>query len=132
MVTVQPISALFSLEVVKSLYFLNLKFQASSYILWMCNRVCVGPGRKPEDSFSRDAAPLLLQIKNPSTATFFTNRALCYLRLKQWELAIQDCRRALELDRRLVKGHYFMGLALTELNHNEEAIASLSKGTSQI
>ena len=71
----------------------------------------------------------MLQIKNPSTATFFTNRALCYLRLKQWELAIQDCRRALELDRRLVKGHYFMGLALTELNHNEEAISSLNKGT---
>lgn len=66
-------------------------------------------------------------VKNPSTATFFTNRALCYLRLKQWELAIQDCKRALELDRRLIKGHYFMGLALTETNHNEEAISSLSK-----
>lgn len=66
-------------------------------------------------------------IKNPGTATFFTNRALCYLRLKQWELSIQDCKRALELDRRLVKGHYFMGLALTELNHYEEAISSLNR-----
>ena len=71
---------------------------------------------------------IITQVKNPGTATFFTNRALCYLRLKTWELAIQDCRRALELDRRLIKGHYFMGLALTELNHYEEAISSLNRG----
>ena len=29
------------------LYFLNLKFQASSYLLWLYNPVYVGPGRKP-------------------------------------------------------------------------------------
>lgn len=66
-------------------------------------------------------------IKNPYTATYFTNRALCYLKLKQWESAILDCRRALELDKTLVKGHYFMGLALTEQNHHDEAIASLKR-----
>ncbi|KAK3586105.1 hypothetical protein CHS0354_033225 [Potamilus streckersoni] len=66
-------------------------------------------------------------VKNGSTATYFTNRALCYLRLKQWELAIQDCRRALELNRSLVKGHYFIGLALMELNMHDEAIASLKR-----
>ena len=31
----------------QSLYFLNPKFQAYSYLLWLCNPVCVGPGRKP-------------------------------------------------------------------------------------
>ena len=31
----------------QSLYFLNLKFQASSYPLWLHSAVCVGPGRKP-------------------------------------------------------------------------------------
>ncbi|KAH3861330.1 E3 ubiquitin-protein ligase CHIP-like [Dreissena polymorpha] len=66
-------------------------------------------------------------IKNPYSGTYFTNRALCYLKLKQWENAIQDCRRALELDKTLVKGHYFMGLALTEQSHHDEAIASLTR-----
>ncbi|XP_045213332.1 E3 ubiquitin-protein ligase CHIP-like [Mercenaria mercenaria] len=66
-------------------------------------------------------------IKNPYTATYFTNRALCYLKQKHWENAILDCRRALELDKTLVKGHYFMGLALNEQNHHDEAIASLKR-----
>ncbi len=47
--------------------------------------------------------------KNPTVATFFTNRALCYLKTKQWELACQDCKRALEIDSSSVKGHFFNG-----------------------
>ena len=70
----------------------------------------------------------IFQIKNPYTATYFTNRALCYLKLKQWESAIQDCRRSLDLDKTLVKGHYFMGLALSEQSHHDEAISSLKRG----
>ena len=30
-----------------SLYYLNLKFQASSHLMWLYSPVCVGPGRKP-------------------------------------------------------------------------------------
>ena len=37
----------FATRIVQSLYFLNLKFQASRHILWMYSPVCVGPGRKP-------------------------------------------------------------------------------------
>ena len=29
------------------LFYLNPKFQASSHLLWLYSRVCVGPGRKP-------------------------------------------------------------------------------------
>ncbi|XP_046583161.1 E3 ubiquitin-protein ligase CHIP-like [Haliotis rubra] len=65
--------------------------------------------------------------KNPGTATFFTNRALCYLKLRQWEFAVQDCQRALDLDRSLVKGHFFMGQAYVELGQYDEAIASLKR-----
>ncbi|XP_041362762.1 E3 ubiquitin-protein ligase CHIP-like [Gigantopelta aegis] len=65
--------------------------------------------------------------KNPGTATFFTNRALCYLKLRQWETAVQDCHRALEIERQLVKGHFFMGQALVEMGQYDEAIASLKK-----
>ena len=37
----------FATEIVRSLFFLNLKFNASSHLLWLYSLVCVGPGRKP-------------------------------------------------------------------------------------
>ncbi|CAI9723206.1 E3 ubiquitin-protein ligase CHIP-like [Octopus vulgaris] len=67
------------------------------------------------------------KIKSPNTPTFFTNRALCHLKLKQWEQAIQDCRHALDMDRSLVKGHFFLGQALVELGYYDESIASLKR-----
>lgn len=66
-------------------------------------------------------------IHNPGIATYYTNRALCYLKLKQWDLAGQDCRRALETNPNLIKGHFFLGQALLELQLYDEAIASLMK-----
>ncbi|XP_035695743.1 STIP1 homology and U box-containing protein 1-like [Branchiostoma floridae] len=68
-----------------------------------------------------------LAIKNQSVATYFTNRALCYLKLQQWELAAQDCRRALELDNRSVKGHFFLGQCLVEQDSHDEAIKSFQR-----
>ena len=47
-VTAQLISAfVFTTWIVRSLIYLNLKFQASSHLLWLYSPVCVGPGRKP-------------------------------------------------------------------------------------
>ncbi|KAK3089989.1 hypothetical protein FSP39_008263 [Pinctada imbricata] len=66
-------------------------------------------------------------IKSPNIPTYFTNRALCYLKMKNWDQAQQDCRRALDMDRSLVKGHFFMGQALIELGLHDEAIASLKR-----
>ena len=37
----------FATQIVQSLYFLDPKFQASSYILWFYSLVCVGPGWIP-------------------------------------------------------------------------------------
>ena len=46
--TAKLISAfVFALRIVQFLYYLNLKFQASSRLLWLYSPVCVGPGRKP-------------------------------------------------------------------------------------
>ena len=44
--------------IVQFLYFINLKFQASSHHLWLYSPVSVGPGRKPRDLFSHDEAQL--------------------------------------------------------------------------
>ena len=47
-VTAKLISAfVFATWIVQFLYCLNLKFQASSHLLWLYSPVCVGPGRKP-------------------------------------------------------------------------------------
>ena len=47
--TTQLISAfVFATQIVQSLYYLNLKFQASSHLLWLHSPICVGPGRKPQ------------------------------------------------------------------------------------
>ncbi|CAH1795619.1 unnamed protein product, partial [Owenia fusiformis] len=66
-------------------------------------------------------------MKSPNVPTFFTNRALCYLKLSQWELAASDCRRAIEMDKLLVKGHFFNGQSLLELGAYDEAISSLMR-----
>lgn len=66
-------------------------------------------------------------IKNPTNATYFTNRALCYLKLKKWDLSCQDCRRALDMDQNMVKGHFFLGQSLMELDLYDEAIKHLQR-----
>ncbi|OXU31096.1 E3 ubiquitin-protein ligase CHIP [Nasonia vitripennis] len=66
-------------------------------------------------------------IKNPNQALYFTNRALSYLKLKRWESSCQDCRRALDLDPCLVKGHFFLGLALQGMELYDEAIKHLQR-----
>ena len=71
-VTAKLISAfVFATQRVQSLFFLNPKFQASSHLLWLYSRVCVGPGRKPECWFTHDAAQTIFDDRlgaNPSTA----------------------------------------------------------------
>lgn len=71
---------------------------------------------------------IMHQLRNPNVATFFTNRALCYLKLGQWDLSCQDCRRALDMDPLLIKGHFFIGQALIELGHYDDAMKHLQRG----
>ena len=68
-----------------------------------------------------------MQIKNPQNATYFTNRALCYLKLKKWDLSCQDSKRALDMDKNLVKGHFFLGQCLMEMELYDEAIKHLQR-----
>ena len=56
-VTAKLISSfVFAIRIVQSLYYLNPKFQAPIYLLYLYSPVCVGPGRKPEDRFSHNEA----------------------------------------------------------------------------
>ena len=56
-VTTKLISAfVFATQIVQSLSFLNIKFQASSHFLRRHSLICVGPGRKSRRRFSDVAA----------------------------------------------------------------------------
>uniref|UniRef100_A0A915E155 E3 ubiquitin-protein ligase CHIP n=1 Tax=Ditylenchus dipsaci TaxID=166011 RepID=A0A915E155_9BILA len=66
-------------------------------------------------------------IKNSSDPSYFTNRALCYLNLKKWEMAADDCRKALELDKKNIKANYFLGKTCVYLGEYDEAIKVLTR-----
>lgn len=68
------------------------------------------------------------QTRNPLVAVYYTNRALCYLKMQQHEQALADCRRALELDGQSVKAHFFLGQCQLEMESYDEAIANLQRG----
>lgn len=64
-------------------------------------------------------------ISGLNDATLHTNRAVCYLKLGQWQEAIGDCQQAIQIDSSLVKGHFFMGQALVELKKFDDALVCL-------
>ncbi|XP_035037601.1 E3 ubiquitin-protein ligase CHIP-like [Hippoglossus stenolepis] len=64
---------------------------------------------------------------SPSVPAFYTNRALCYVKLQQYDKALSDCRHALELDSQSVKAHFFMGQCHLETESYDEAIGHLQK-----
>jgi len=66
-------------------------------------------------------------IKNPSSSTFYTNRALCYLKQKKWQQAITDCQHAIEIESKSVKGHFFLAQAYLEHQLYDEAIANFKQ-----
>ncbi|XP_032053310.1 E3 ubiquitin-protein ligase CHIP [Aythya fuligula] len=65
--------------------------------------------------------------RNPLVAVYYTNRALCYLKMQQHDKALADCKRALELDGQSVKAHFFLGQCQMEMESYDEAIANLQR-----
>ena len=70
----------------------------------------------------------ILQTKDPSVAAYYTNRALCYLRMQRWDLVCKDCSSAIERDASCLKAYYFMGVAMMERGNYDEAVNLLQKG----
>ncbi|XP_032982627.1 sperm-associated antigen 1 isoform X1 [Rhinolophus ferrumequinum] len=67
-----------------------------------------------------------LKINNKECA-IYTNRALCYLKLCQFEEAKQDCDLALQIDNRNVKACYRRALAHKGLKNYEKSLNDLNK-----
>lgn len=62
-------------------------------------------------------------------AIFYCNRALCFLKKKDYRAAETDCTSALALDSTYVKALHRRGLARKELNQLDEAAVDLQKAT---
>ncbi|XP_060052004.1 sperm-associated antigen 1 isoform X2 [Erinaceus europaeus] len=67
-----------------------------------------------------------LKINNKECA-IYTNRALCYLKLCQFEEAKQDCDQALQIDARNVKACYRRALAHKGLKNYQKSLNDLNK-----
>lgn len=90
------------------------------------SRAIVSVGFLIVDSYSQ--VIIFLQNCDPLDCVYFTNRALCYLKLQLWEQAAKDARRSLELDPNWIKGHFFLGSALLEMENYNDAIKYLQRG----
>ena len=58
-------------RIVQFLFYLNLKFQASSSFLCLYRSVCVGPVRKPHCWFSHEAAHLPVLVSDDRMCTTY-------------------------------------------------------------
>ncbi|PWA82151.1 zinc finger, RING/FYVE/PHD-type, acetyltransferase A, auxiliary subunit [Artemisia annua] len=63
----------------------------------------------------------------PKVVVYWTNRALCHRKRNDWVRVEEDCRKAVQLDRNSVKGHYMLGLALLHREKYAEGIQELQR-----
>jgi tetratricopeptide (TPR) repeat protein len=65
--------------------------------------------------------------QNGEKATYYVNRALCYIKLKQWDKVYQDARHSLDLDPNYIKAHAYLGQYYLEQQRYDEAIVSFKQ-----
>ena len=65
--------------------------------------------------------------QNGEKATYYVNRALCYIKLKQWDKVYQDVRHSLDLDPNYIKAHAYLGQYYIEQQRFDDAITSLKQ-----
>ncbi|KAI8128674.1 RNA polymerase II-associated protein 3 [Lucilia cuprina] len=58
----------------------------------------------------------------PDDAVYYSNRALCYLKLERYDECIDDCERAIDIDRLAVKAYYRRMMANESLGNNMDAL----------
>ncbi|XP_053723546.1 mitochondrial import receptor subunit TOM34 [Synchiropus splendidus] len=64
---------------------------------------------------------------NPAEVTTYTNRALCFLSVKQYKDAIRDCDAALKMDSSNVKALYRRAQAHSSLKDTDSCVADLKR-----
>lgn len=80
----------------------------------------------------RSALPLYSEAINlcPDTAAYYGNRAACYIMLNRFEDALEDVRKAVQLDPTFVRGYIRMakcGIAMGDLTTAEYALKKVQE-----
>jgi len=65
--------------------------------------------------------------RNPEDAKLFSNRAACYQKLAEFNLALKDCEECIRLEPDFVKGHIRKGYALYALKEFNRAQTAFQK-----
>jgi len=63
----------------------------------------------------------------PDNHTLYSNRCAAYMALSDWDSAIEDSNKVIDLNEEFVKGYYRKGLCLIELERYEEAELALKE-----
>ncbi|KAG2321491.1 hypothetical protein Bca52824_014704 [Brassica carinata] len=64
---------------------------------------------------------------SPKVPVYWTNRALCHMKRKDWTRVEEDCRKAVQLDHNSVKAHYMLGLALLQREDYADGVKALQR-----
>ncbi|AAF02162.1 E3 ubiquitin-protein ligase CHIP [Arabidopsis thaliana] len=64
---------------------------------------------------------------SPNVPAYWTNRALCHMKRKDWTKVEEDCRKAIQLVHNSVKAHYMLGLALLQKKEFTNGVKELQR-----
>lgn len=65
--------------------------------------------------------------RNPDDARLYSNRAACYQKLAEFQLALKDCEVCIRLDPDFLKGYTRKGMALMAMKEHTRALAAFQK-----
>ncbi|XP_062611642.1 stress-induced-phosphoprotein 1-like [Saccostrea cucullata] len=65
--------------------------------------------------------------RNPDDAKLYSNRAACYTKLMEFNLAIADCEKCIALDPKFIKGYLRKGSILLAMKEPTKAISAYQK-----
>lgn len=63
----------------------------------------------------------------PENILLWSNRAMAYYESEQYDLALADANKCIEIDQDFVKGHFRKGMILFKQGKNAEAVAALTQ-----
>ena len=67
-----------------------------------------------------------LNIETPKNAIYYSNRAMCHIKLENFGFALEDANKAIEIDKDYLKAYYRRASANLILSHYDEAVKDLS------
>lgn len=80
---------------------------------------------KLTEAISKFTDAISLNIETPKNAIYYSNRAMCHIKLENFGFAIEDANKAIEIDKDYIKAYYRRASANLVLFHFDEAVKDL-------